>query len=261
MDIAKSKRKEMVTISEDLFGKENVAPICTFNTLSTKVAIRDIGKVLNENPDSPYYQKIPYTIRDEVAKQIPTVKTLDDLGLEVEKDAYLKDLLTSDPKLQKWYHEFPKWFYYVMYLEGLPKSMGRHAAGTIISPRPLTEYAPLCRDSEGNPMLQLEMHSLMDDLGLIKMDFLGLETLDIIDEALNISNLTWQDVDINHLNLADKEVYDNIYKTGNLTSVFQMESAEARDMCITAQADNIEDVIAINAANRPRNKRPISRLL
>lgn len=254
MDSSKSRRKEMVTISEDLFGKDNVAPICTFNTLSTKVAIRDIGKVLNEDPNSPYYNQIPYDIRDKVAKQIPTIKTLDDLGQEVEKDMLLKDLLSSDPKLQEWYHKFPKWFYYVMYLEGLPKSMGRHAAGTIIAPKPVVDYAPLCYDTEGNPMLQIEMHNAMDDLSLIKMDFLGLETLDIIDEALNIAGLTWQDVDINHLNLADKEVYDNIYKKGNTVSVFQMESAEARNMCIEAQADNIEDIIAINAANRPGTK-------
>lgn len=254
MDIAKARRKEMVTISEDLFGKENVAPICTFNTLSTKVAIRDIGKVLNEDPNSPYYNQIPYDIRDLVAKQIPTIKTLDDLGQEVEKDMLLKDLLSTDPKLQKWYHQFPKWFYYVMYLEGLPKSMGRHAAGTIIAPHSITNYAPLCLDTEGNPMLQIEMHNAMDDLSLIKMDFLGLETLDIVDEALKIAGLTWEDVDINHLNLEDKAVYDNIYKKGNTISVFQMESAEAKAMCIQAKADNIEDIIAINAANRPGTK-------
>lgn len=254
MDISRARRKEMVTISEDLFGKENVAPICTFNTLSTKVAIRDVGKVLNEDPDSPYYNQIPYSIRDEVAKQIPTIKTLDDLGQEVEKDMLLKDLLSTDPKLQNWYHKFPKWFYYVMYLEGLPKSMGRHAAGTIIAPHPVTDYAPLCYDTEGNPMLQIEMHNAMDDLSLIKMDFLGLETLDIVNEALNIAGFTWQDVDINHLNLDDKDVYDNIYKQGNTVSVFQMESAEAKAMCIQAQADNIEDIIAINAANRPGTK-------
>lgn len=254
MDISKLRRKEMITIAEDLFGKENVAPICTFNTLSTKVAIRDVGKVLNEDPNSPYYNQIPYNIRDEVAKQIPTIKTLDDLGQEVEKDMLLKDLLSSDPKLQNWYHQFPKWFYYVIYLEGLPKSMGRHAAGTIIAPKPCVEYAPLCYDNEGNVMYQIEMHNAMDDLSLVKMDFLGLETLDIVDETLNIAGLTWEDVDINHLNLDDKEVYDNIYKQGNTVSVFQMESAEAKSMCVQAQADNIEDIIAINAANRPGTK-------
>lgn len=253
MDISKERRKEIVEISEDLFGKDNVAPICTYNTLSTKVAIRDIGKVLDEDPESPYYKQIPYNMRDEVAKMIPTVKTLDDLGEEVEKEETLQNVLSTNPKMTGLYEKFPKWFYYVLQLEGLPKSRGRHAAGTIIAPKPVTTYAPLCQDKDGNKMLQIEMHAAMDDLSLIKMDFLGLKTLDIIDDALKIAGLTWEDVDINHLNLDDEEVYNNIYKVGHTVGVFQMESLEARKMCVQAQANDIEDVIAINAANRPRN--------
>lgn len=261
MDISKDRRKEIIEISEELFGKDNVAPICTYNTLSTKVAIRDIGKVLDEDPESPYYKKIPYNLRDEVAKMIPTVKTLDDLGEEVEKEETLQNVLSTNPRLTGMYEKFPKWFYYVIQLEGLPKSRGRHAAGTIIAPRPVVDYAPLCQDKDGNAMLQIEMHAAMDDLSLIKMDFLGLKTLDIIDDALKIAGLTWKDVDINNLNLDDEEVYNNIYKVGNNVGVFQMESLEARKMCIQAQANDIEDVIAINAANRPRNKRWLSRVL
>lgn len=253
MDISKERRREIVEISEELFGKENVAPICTYNTLSTKVAIRDIGKVLDEDKDSPYYQQIPYSLRDEVAKMIPTVKTLDDLGEEIEKEETLQNVLSTNPRMTGLYEQFPKWFYYVLQLEGLPKSRGRHAAGTIIAPKPITTYAPLCQDKDGNPMLQIEMHAAMDDLSLIKMDFLGLKTLDIIDDALKIANLTWDDIDINHLNLDDEDVYNNIYKVGQTVGVFQMESLEARKMCIQAQANDIEDVIAINAANRPRN--------
>lgn len=261
MDISRERRREFVEISEDLFGRENVAPICTYNTLSTKVAIRDIGKVLDEDPDSPYYKKIPYNLRDEVAKMIPTVKTLDDLGEEVEKEETLQNVLSVNPKMTAVYQQFPKWFYYVLQLEGLPKSRGRHAAGTIIAPKPVTEYAPLCQDKDGNKMLQLEMHAAMDDLSLIKMDFLGLKTLDVVDDALKIAGLTWDDVDINNLNLDDDGVYNNIYKVGQTVGVFQMESLEARKMCIQAKANDIEDVIAINAANRPRNKRWISRIL
>lgn len=261
MDISKERRKEIVEISEDLFGKDNVAPICTYNTLSTKVAIRDIGKVLDEDPESPYYKQIPYNIRDEVAKMIPTVKTLDDLGEEVEKEETLQNVLSTSPKMAGLYEKFPKWFYYVLQLEGLPKSRGRHAAGTIIAPKPVTTYAPLCQDKDGNKMLQIEMHAAMDDLSLIKMDFLGLKTLDIIDDALKIAGLTWEDVDINHLNLDDEDVYNNIYKIGHTVGIFQMESLEARKMCIQAQANDIEDVIAINAANRPRNERWIPRIL
>lgn len=255
MDCSKNKRRKIIEISEELFGKENVAPICTYNTLSTKVAIRDIGKVLDEDPESPYYKKIPYNLRDEVAKMIPTVKTIDDLGEETEKEETLQNVLSVNPKMTRVYQQFPKWFYYVLQLEGLPKSRGRHAAGTIIAPRPVIEYAPLCQDKDGNKMLQLEMHAAMDDLSLIKMDFLGLKTLDIVDDALKIAGLTWDDVDINHLNLDDKDVYDNIYKIGHTVGVFQMESLEARKMCIQAKANDIEDVIAINAANRPRDKR------
>ena len=253
-DISKRRRKEMVEISEELFGKENVAPIATFNTLSTKVAIRDIGKVLNEKEDSPYYKMIPYTMRDEVAKMIPTIKTLNDLGEEEEKDVLLKDILSKNEKLKAIHEQFPLWFKYVMDVEGLPKSMGRHAAGTLITPTPITDYCALCYDSEKNIMIELEMHNAMDDLKLVKMDYLGLETLDIIDDTLKMAGLTWEDVDINHLDLEDKEVFEQVYKTGNTVGIFQMESAEARKMCIEAKADNVEDIIVVNAANRPGTK-------
>lgn len=253
-DISKRRRKEMVEISEELFGKENVAPIATFNTLSTKVAIRDIGKVLNEREDSPYKDKIPYSLRNEVAKMIPTIKTLNDLGEEEEKDTLLKDILFSSEKLQKVYYDFPLWFKYVMDVEGLPKSIGRHAAGTLITPTNIIDYCPLCYDSEKNIMIQLEMHNAMDDLGLVKMDYLGLETLDIIDDTLKNAGITWEDVDINHLNLEDKEVFDKVYKQGHTVGIFQMESAEAKKMCIEAKTDNVEDIIVVNAANRPGTK-------
>lgn len=253
-DISKRRRKEMVEISEELFGKENVAPIATFNTLSTKVAIRDIGKVLDEKDYSPYYKQIPYKLRDEVAKMIPTIKTLNDLGEEEEKDVLLKDILNKNEKLKEVYEKFPLWFKYVMDVEGLPKSMGRHAAGTLITPTPVTDYCPLCYDSEKNIMIELEMHNAMDDLGLVKMDYLGLETLDIVDDTIKMAGITWDDVDINHLNLEDKEVFEKVYKNGNTVGIFQMESAEGRRMCIEAKADNIEDVIVVNAANRPGTK-------
>lgn len=591
MDISKKRRREMVSVSEDLFGKEKVAPICTFNMLSTKVAIKDIGKVLDEKG----IYKIPYSIRDEVSKLIPTIKTLNDLGEEEEKETLLKDVLLTNPRLKEINDMYPLWFKYVMELEGKPKSLGRHACfvenelvytkegykkikdvevgekvithnnkfmpvvdimkrksktciistygslpietteshrfyvrkrknvrfrkyedcpqwvsakdikkgdvigfvinknnlinknynyklpfdnknfwwiigryigdgwteepkgrnekrfiiccdkntdeelndiikkinglfdyryeetrttykihiksrdlfnyvkqfgkyaygkhltndildlpidllesfldgyisadgnidkngfygfktvskelaiglsqciakvyhrhcsfsilkpkdeiiegrlvhskekyyvrfskykrekeksfyedgyiwtsfkginrlkeekdvynltvlndssytinnlivhncGTIIAPSKLIDFCPLCLDTDGNQMLQLEMHNAMDDLGLCKMDFLGLKNLDIIDECLKNSNMSWEDVDINHINLDDKKVFDEVYKHGNTIGVFQMESAEAVKLCIEAETDNIEDVIAINAFNRPGTK-------
>jgi DNA polymerase-3 subunit alpha len=253
-DISKRRRKEFVTISEELFGKENVAPIATFNSLSTKVAIRDIGKVLDEKVGGFYFQKIPYKLRDEVAKMIPTIKTINDLGEEEEKDVLLKEVLFKNEKLRDIYEQYPLWFKYVMELEGLPKSMGRHAAGTLLTPEPIINYCPVCYDAEGNIMSQLEMHSAMDDLGLTKMDYLGLETVDIINDTLKMAGLTWNDVDINSLDLNDSRVYEEIYKKGNTIGIFQMESAEARKMCIEAEVDDVEAIIVINAANRPGTK-------
>lgn len=252
-DISKNRRKEFIEISEELFGKENVAPIATFNTLSTKVAIRDVGKVLDEKSEE-YKGKIPYKLRDEVAKMIPTINTINDLGEEEEKEVLLRDVLFKNERLKEIYEQYPLWFKYVMELEGLPKSMGRHAAGTIITPNPVVEYCPICYDSEDNIMIQLEMHSAMDDLGLTKMDYLGLETVDIVDDTLRMAGLTWDDVNIDHLNLEDSEVYEKVYKSGNTIGIFQMESAEARRMCIEAEVDNVEDIIVINAANRPGTK-------
>lgn len=257
LDIAKSRRKDAIQALCDIFGEDHIAPIATFNTLSTKVAIRDIGKVLNEKESSPYYGQIPYVLRNDVAKMIPTVKTLNDLGEEEDKEVLLKDIVGKNEKLDEVYKKFPLWFKYVMELEGLPKSRGRHASATLITPEPVIHYAPFCLDNEKNLMVQFEMHVCQDTdgfLGLIKEDLLGLETLDILDNALKMSGLTWQDVDINHLDIDDKRVFEEVYSSGNTVGIFQFESQEARNMSIAAHVDNIENVIAINAFNRPGTK-------
>lgn len=254
IDIARRDRKKLIRIAERLFGEKNVAPICTFNTLSTKVAIRDLGKCLNEDETSPYFDKIPYSIRNEVANAIPAVKSIDELGQETEKELLLKDLLSQNPKLQKYYEEFPLWFELVMELESLPKSMGTHAAGCIIAPKPIVEYAPLCNGKDGMKQLSIEMNNCMTDLKLVKMDFLGLKTLDTIDDTLTAANLTWDDVNFNTLNFHDKETYDATYGSSNCTCCFQFESSESQQMCVEAKADSPLDVIAISALNRPGAK-------
>ena len=251
LDISKSRRQESIKVLCDLFGADHVAPMATFNTLSTKVAIKDIAKVLNEKEDSPYFGQIPYSTRDEIAKMIPTVKTLNDLGEEEEKETLLKDLVGKNEKLDKYYKEFPLLFKYVMELEGLPKSRGRHASGTLLTPKPIIHYSPLCLDNDKNVMSMFDMHICQDTkggMGLTKEDLLGLETLDIVDIALKNAGLTWKDVDINHIDLDDERVYNEVYKPGNTINVFQMESFDARSMLIDAQASNIEDIIVVNAA-------------
>lgn len=257
LDLSKSRRQEAIQVLCDLFGADHVAPMATFNTLSTKVAIKDIGKVLNEKEDSPYFQQIPYSIRDEVAKMIPTVKTLNDLGEESEKELLLKELLGQNEKLDEIYQRFPLWFKYVMELEGLPKSRGRHASGTLLTPKPIVHYSPLCLDNEKNVMSMFDMHICQDTkggMGLCKEDLLGLETLDVVDMALKNAGLTWKDVDINHLDLEDEQVYKEVYSSGNTVAIFQFESYEAKAMSVNAQIDDIESVIATNASNRPGTK-------
>lgn len=257
LDLSKARRQEAVQALRDIFGEDHVAPMATFNTLSTKVAVRDIGKVLNEKQDSPYFGQIPYSLRDEVTKMVPTVKTLSDLGEEVEKEVHLKELVGKNEKLDKVYKQFPLWFKYVMELEGLPKSRSKHASGTLLTPKPILHYAPLCLDNEKNVMVQFEMHICQDTdggMGLVKEDLLGLENLDIINDTLKLAGLTWSDVDINHLNLDDKRVFNEVYNSGNTVGIFQFESQEARTMSIAAHADNIEDIIAVNASNRPGTK-------
>ena len=173
LDISKSRRQEAIQVLCDIFGKDHVAPMATFNTLSTKVAIRDIAKVLNEKQNSPYFNQIPYSLRDEVTKMIPTVKTLDDLGESEDKDMLLKDLIGKNQKLDEIYKKFPLWFKYVMELEGLPKSRGRHASGTLLTPKPVIHYSPLCLDNEKNVMSMFDMHICQDTdggLGLVKED-------------------------------------------------------------------------------------------
>jgi DNA polymerase-3 subunit alpha len=250
LDISKKHRKELVQISKEMFGEDYVAPIATFNTMSTKVAIRDIGAVL----DRKGIYNIPYEIRDSVAKAIPTIKTIDDLGEDVEKEILLKDLMASSDKLSSYYEKYPLWFEYVMRLEGLPKSLGQHAAGVIISPKPIIEYCPLCLNKDKEPMLQVEMHNAMDDLKLIKMDYLGLKTLDVINDTLHLLGKKWSDLSVDDIDFEDKNVYETIYKNGKTIGVFQMESFEARNMCVDCNTDNIEDIIAVNAFNRPATK-------
>ena len=257
LDLSKARRQEAVQVLCDIFGEDHVAPMATFNTLSTKVAIRDIGKVLNEKQDSPYFGQIPYSLRDEVTKMVPTVKTLSDLGEEVEKEVHLKELVGKNEKLDNIYQQFPLWFKYVMELEGLPKSRGRHASGTLLTPEPVINYSPLCLDNEKNVMSMFEMHICQDTdggLGLVKEDLLGLENLDIIDDTLKLAGLTWKDVDINHLDIDDKRVFEEVYSSGNTIGIFQFESYEAKSMSIAAHVDNIEDIIAVNASNRPGTK-------
>lgn len=244
----------MIELTKDMFGHDRVAPMATFGTFTTKSAIRDIGKVLNDKIDSPYYQQIPSSLRKEVMNMIPTIKTFDDItGEGQDKEMALKDILESNVNLKDIHTKFPKWMEAVLKLEGLIKSKGCHASGILVSPKPLTHYAPLSKGKDGM-VFSLEMHNSQDDLKLVKLDYLGLRNLDIIDETITSIGKTWDDFDIDNMDLDDKDVLSNIFEKANSEGVFQCESLEARKMLSKMKFDSIEDAIALLALNRPGTK-------
>lgn len=253
-DVDKIKRPEMIQVMKDLFGYDNVCNIATFNTFTNKVAIRDIGKVLNNKEGSPYKGLIPIDLRENVAKIIPVIKTVDEYGEEIEIDIALEQAIESNEELKDIYRKFPLWLDYAIKLSGKPKSRGTHASAIMVLPKNMKEYCSVCLTKSEDIMFESEMHSLMDDIGLIKMDCLGLKNLSIVDITLKSVGLTWHDVDINTLDLKDKRVYDEVYKVGETVGVFQMESPAAKEMLIKAETDNIEDIIVVNSANRPGTK-------
>lgn len=253
-DVNKVKRQQAIQIARDMFGEDKVAPLSAYSTISTRVCVRDVAKVLNDDLESPYCGQLPYSFRKELMDCIPTIKTIDEYGESQEKEVALRELIGSNPKLQKAYEQFPLLFEYCLKIEGRIRGRSKHASAVIVAPKPLVEYAPLCLDRDGGIQLALEMHSAQDSLGLLKLDILGLRQISIIDDCLKHAGLTWEDIDINHLDLADKEVYDKIYIPGRCIGVFQYESGEAQQMSIDAHVDNIESVYSVTAFNRPGTK-------
>lgn len=238
IDISKARRQEALEIAIELFGEENVAQVATFNSLSPKVCIRDLGKVFDEQG----IYSIPYVLRDKIAKLIPD---------DPNKKMTIERALEASQELQSYAEQFPLLFEYTKYLQNLPKSVGCHAAAVIITPTPVTDYSSVMYNENDNVMMQMDMYNAMDDLGLVKMDFLGLNTMDVIDNSLKLSGLSWDDIDLNTLNLDDQSVFEEIYQKGNTLGVFQMEAYVAQEMFKDMKADNINDIFAVNAMNRP----------
>lgn len=253
-DVSRNQRGKVISIIKNLFGEDKVCNLGTYNTMTLKVALRDVGKVLDESEDSDYYKALPYDFRNEIAKIMPELNLKDKDGKPISKQQAFKQAINENSKLKRVYQKYPKWFEYSLALAGLPKSRGKHASAIIVSPRPTTDYVSLCLDKDGQPLIENDMSTAMEIIKLIKIDLLGLKTLDIVDDTLKYANLTWQDIDIDHLNVADDKVYNTVFKTGETIGVFQFESVEARNMCIKANASNIEDLVVVNAANRPGTK-------
>ena len=230
-DFCYERRQEVIDYVVEKYGKECVSQIITFGTMAARLCIRDVGRAMNYN----------YSEVDKIAKMIPTM-----LGITIEK------ALDMNPELKSAYDsdERVKTLIDVsMDLEGLPRHSSTHAAGVVISSRPLVEYVPLQKNDE-SIVTQFGMTTL-EELGLLKMDFLGLRTLTVMNDAINmIKENKGIDIDLDNIDMDDKEVYKMIGE-GNTAGVFQLESPGMTSFMKELKPDNLEDIIAGISLYRP----------
>ncbi len=232
VDFADENRGDVINYVTEKYGKDHVTQIVTFGTLQAKAVIRDVGRVMD----------LPYYLCDKIAKMIPN-----ELKMTIDK------ALTMNPELKKEYDSDPQVHTLIEMskkLEGLPRHSSTHAAGVVISPRPVDEYVPLSLSNDGSVTTQYAATTL-EELGLLKMDFLGLRTLSVLkDSVAMIKKNKGVDIDIDHVTLDDAAVYASL-GTGHTEGVFQLESAGMRSFMKELQPESIEDLIAGIALYRP----------
>ncbi|MFA5928543.1 MAG: DNA polymerase III subunit alpha, partial [Candidatus Margulisiibacteriota bacterium] len=231
MDFCINRRQEVIDYVSEKYGKDHVGQIITFGTMAARAAIRDVGRVYG----------VPLSEVDRTAKLIPATPdmTIEKAMKETEE---LRAYTNSNPHIKKMVDMARR-------LEGLARHAGTHAAGVVISQAPLTDYVPLQRN-EGQIVTQFQMGDL-EEIGLLKMDFLGLRNLTIIDETVKLIKLNQGiDLDLDHIPLDDQATYDLLQK-GDSFGVFQLESRGMREYLKKIKPTVFEDIIALLALYRP----------
>ena len=232
VDFCYERRQEVIDYVVRKYGKDRVVQIVTFGTLAARGVVRDVGRVMD----------LPYATCDNIAKMIPN-----ELGITIDKalnmNPELRGLYESDPEITKLIDMAKR-------LEGLPRHTSMHAAGVVISQKPVDEYVPLSRGSDGSITTQFTMTTL-EELGLLKMDFLGLRTLTVIQDAVkNVKLSNGIDLDMEHIDYNDRAVRDSVC-TGKCDGVFQLESAGMKSFMKELKPQSLEDVIAGISLYRP----------
>jgi len=232
IDLCERRRGEVIEYVREKYGSDNVAQIITFGTLKAKAAVRDVGRVMG----------IPLVQVDAIAKKIPgELKMTLDKALDQDPD--LRKMIENDPEARELFDIARK-------VEGLNRHASTHAAGVVIADRPLTDYTALCRPGGGEVTTQWPMKDVAA-AGLLKMDFLGLRTLTIVQDALKlIRETTGEDVDLEAIPLDDQKTFD-LFRNGDTNGVFQFGSSGMRAMLRELKPDKFEDLIAANALYRP----------
>lgn len=232
VDFCYERRQEVIDYVGRKYGADKVVQIVTFGTMAAKGVIRDVGRVMD----------LPYSYVDSIAKMIP-----DELNITIQR------ALEINPEFRKLYEEDDQIHYLIdmcRKLEGLPRHTSMHAAGVVICQKAADEFVPLSRGSDGSITTQFTMTTL-EELGLLKMDFLGLRTLTVIQNAVDmIAKGQGVEIDIDHIDYEDREVLASI-GSGKTEGVFQLESAGMKNFMKELKPENLEDVIAGISLYRP----------
>ena len=231
VDFCYERRQEVIDYVVEKYGRDCVAQIVTFGTMAARAAIKDVGRVMD----------IPFAKADETAKMIPE-----------KPGATITEALDTNPEFKALYegdYEIKSMVDTALRLEGLPRHTSVHAAGVVICDRPLVEYVPVAIGADGELVSEFTMTTL-EELGLLKMDFLGLRTLTVIKDAENLIKRNNPDFNVNDIDITDKKVFDYI-STGKCDGMFQLESAGMKSFMKELRPGNLEDLIAGISLYRP----------
>ena len=232
IDFCERRRGEVIEYVTRKYGRENVAQIITFGTMKARAVVRDVGRTLG----------MTYADVDRVAKQIPP--TLDmTLDKALEENPKLQEMRQNDPQVGELFEVARR-------LEGVTRHASVHAAGVVIAPRPLTEFAPLYKSQKDEITTQWAMKEI-ERIGLLKMDFLGLSTLTLLHDAVDqIRETTGEELALDAIPMEDPKTYE-LFSAGQTLGVFQFESSGMRDTLRKAKPQRFDDLIALNALYRP----------
>ncbi len=230
IDFCMAGRERVIQYVTEKYGKDNVAQIITFGTMQSKAAVRDVGRALG----------MPYADVDRIAKLIPS--SAPNLEKAVTDDPQLKELYGTDTQVKMLLDNASA-------LEGLARHASTHAAGIVISNKHLAEHLPLYRGKKGETLTQYHM-KVIEKIGLVKIDFLGLQTLTVIDHVVKMLRSLGTDVDLVNLPLDDADTY-TLLSSGNTSGIFQLESEGMRDLLVKLKPSKFEDIIALIALHRP----------
>jgi DNA polymerase-3 subunit alpha len=233
VDFCMNRRGEVIDYVTRKYGREQVAQIITFNTMAAKASIKDCGRALD----------MPYGDVDRIAKLVPATIGMT-LDKALEEVAELRKIYDNDQAIRELIDTAKK-------LEGLVRGSGVHASAVVIAPRPLTELVPLAKTKNDEIVTAYDMKAV-EKMGLLKMDFLGLTTLTVIDDCLKLIEANrGEKVDIEAIPLNDEETYKKVFHSALTSGVFQFESSGMRDVLRRYRPETVEDLTALNALYRP----------